>query len=131
MCNLISRAVTETLTVALFASLLVVDAAAQLVFQQEMKKQSAILPLTLDNDVYRIRAKPPAGIEVRDIKCDIGITGTMLNDQRGTSAVDPGQKVVGDLWSRDDIDVYFTDRVNSDRRDSNANRIIDIYSFDC
>jgi hypothetical protein len=131
MANSMSRGVTALLTNVSFALVLFSDATGQLVYQQKMEKHSAILPLTLDNDVYRIRAKPPSGVSVRDIKCDVGITGTMLNDQRGTSAVDPGEKVVGDLWSRDDIDVYFTDRVNTDLRDLAGNRIIGIYNFDC
>src|SRR5690242_5361910 len=71
-----------------------VTANAQLVYQQKMDHYSAILPLTLDNDVIRVRCKPPEGLAPRDINCDVGITGTVLTDQRGTSSSDPGQKVL-------------------------------------
>lgn len=117
--------------VVLLTSLLVTRASAQLVWNQEMDEYSAILPLTLDNNVYRIRAKPPEGITPPEINCDIGITGTVLTDQRGTSAGDPGEKVLGGLRGRDDIDVQFTDRVFTGDRDFVGNRIIEKYDFDC
>jgi hypothetical protein len=104
---------------------------AQLVWQQSMDQYSAILPLTLDNNVYRIRAKPPAGITPQEVYCDIGITGTALTDQRGTSATDTGEKVVGGLLEHDDIDVQFTDRVFTGHHTDTGDRIIRKYDFDC
>src|SRR5687767_13965485 len=95
----------------LLASLISAQASAQLVYQQQMDTYSAILPMTLDNNVYRIRAKPPKGIVPQEIICDIGITGTVLTDQRGTSASESGEKAVGGLRELDNIDVMFTDRV--------------------
>jgi hypothetical protein len=104
---------------------------AQLVYQQEMDQYSAILPLTLDNNVYRVRAKPPQGITPQEIICDIGITGTVLTDQRGTSASDSGEKVVGGLLEHDDIDVQFTDRVFTGHHTLVGDRIIQKYDLDC
>jgi hypothetical protein len=108
-----------------------IEAGAQLVYQQKLDKHSAILPLTLDNDVYRVRCKPPEGIEPRDISCDIGITGTVLTDQRGTSSTGTPEKVLADLRHLDNIDVQFTDRVNTDKHDYAGNRVIQKYDFDC
>src|SRR4051794_6688625 len=79
-------------SVILLIALLVTSASAQLVWNQKMEKYSAILPLTLEDDVYRVRAKPPEGVAPSDINCDIGITGTVLTDQRGTSAGETGEK---------------------------------------
>jgi hypothetical protein len=121
----------DLLSIAVLLSMHVGLASAQLVWQQKMEKYSAILPLTLDNDVLRIRAKPPTGVAPRDIICDIGITGTVLTDERGTSANETGEKVLGGLMHYDDIDVQFTDRVFTGDRDYNANRIIEGYDFDC
>lgn len=103
----------------------------QIVWQQKMDKYSAILPLTLDNDVYRIRCKPPQDVKPSDINCDIGITGTVLTDQRGTSAGEEGQKVLSGLLSNDDIDVQFADRVFTDNHDYVGNRILSRNDFDC
>jgi hypothetical protein len=114
-----------------FACVLAPKVSAQLVWQQEMKEYSAVLPLNLTENVYRIRAKPPDDVRVQDVQCDIGITGTVLTDQRGTSAVEPGEKVVSSLMEHDDIDVYFTDRVNTGNRDYAGNRILQHYNFDC
>jgi hypothetical protein len=107
------------------------QASAQLVWQQEMGKYSVVVPLTLDNNVYRIRAKPPEGVKPQDINCDIGITGTVLTDQRGTSATDSAEKVVGGLRALDNIDVQFADRVWTGNRDLVGNRIVQRYDFDC
>lgn len=107
------------------------DSRAQLVWNQKMEQHSAILPLTLDNDVYRIRAKPPVGIKPFDIHCDIGITDTVLTDQRGTSAGESGQKVASSLLSRDNLDVHFTDRVFTGHHTLPGDRIIEKYDFDC
>ena len=116
----------------LLTSLLLAEASAQIVWNgQKMDKYSAILPLTLDNDVYRIRCKPPEGVPPRDITCDIGITGTVLTDQRGTSSSDAGSKVLTDLRGHDNIDVQFADRVYTDNRDGVGNRIVQKYNFDC
>jgi hypothetical protein len=115
----------------IIVAVLVVEARAQLVWNQEMKEYSAILPLTLNEDVYRIRAKPPQDVRVQDINCDIGITGTVLTDRRGTSHGDAGEKVASSLIEHDDIDVYFTDRVNTGNRDYAGNRIIQKYDLDC
>jgi hypothetical protein len=115
----------------LMASVFAAEVSAQLVWDQEMKEYSAILPLTLENNVYRVRAKPPEGVRPRDIICNIGITGTVLTDQRGTSASDPGEKVLDDLRNYDDIDVQFADRVFTGNRDYVGNRIIRNYDFDC
>lgn len=114
-------------TIAMFAA----ATQAQLVWNESMDKYSAILPLTLDNNVYRVRAKPPEGVDVQDINCDIGITGTVLTDQRGTSAADAGEKVLSALREYDDIDVQFTDRVFTGNRDYVGNRVIQKYDFDC
>ena len=113
--------------VSVFAS----QASAQLVWQQEMGKFSIVLPLTLDNNVVRIRAKPPEGVDPHDVHCDIGITGTVLTDQRGTSASDPGEKVVGGLRDYDDIDVCFSDRVFTGHHTRTGDRIIEKFDFDC
>jgi hypothetical protein len=121
----------ELVGVGLLASLLAAEAGAQLVWQQAMDKYSAILPLTLDNSVYRIRAKPPEGIRPQEVNCDIGITGTVLTDQRGTSANEPGEKVVSGLLELDDIDVQFTDRVFTGYHNIVGDRIIRKYDFDC
>jgi hypothetical protein len=110
---------------------LVTQATAQLVWNQQMDEYSAILPLTLDNDVIRVRAKPPKDVAPAEITCDIGVTGTVLTDQRGTSANEQGEKVLGGLRHADDIDVFFTDRVFSGDRDWVGNRVIDGYDFDC
>lgn len=107
------------------------EANGQLVWNQEMDKYSAILPLTLDNNVYRVRAKPPKDVTPQEINCEIGITGTVLTDQRGTSAVEPAEKVLSSLQEYDDIDVQFTDRVYTGNRDYAGNRIIEKYDFDC
>ena len=125
------RDLFRVVTFVLMASMFAAKASAQLVWNQEMDKYSAILPLTLDNNVYRVRAKPPEGVEPRDIICEIGITGTVLTDQRGTSASDPGEKVVSDLRNYDDIDVQFADRVFTGNRDYVGNRIVQKYDFDC
>jgi hypothetical protein len=122
---------TIVAALGMIAAALGVEARAQLVWNQEMKEYSAVLPLTLDEDVYRIRAKPPADVSVQDIICDIGITGTVLTDKRGTSGTDDGEKVASVLMEHDDIDVYFTDRVNTGNRDFNGNRIIQKYDLDC
>jgi hypothetical protein len=128
---LMNRIRTHLLILCAFVSVLVSDATAQLVWNQQMDKYSAILPLTLENDVYRIRAKPPEGLAPVDITCDIGITGTVLTDQRGTSANDPNEKVLAGLRNADNIDVFFTDRVFTGDRDWNSNRVIEGYDFDC
>lgn len=107
------------------------EASAQLVWNQKMDTYSAILPLTLDNDVNRIRAKPPEGIAPREIFCDIGITGTVLTDQRGTSAAEPAEKVVRGLMAHDNIDVHFSDRVFTGYHTLVRDRIIQRYDFDC
>jgi hypothetical protein len=120
-----------SLLALLSALLFTAGASAQLVYQQNMDKYSAVLPMTLDNDVYRIRAKPPEGVKPLDINCDIGITGTVLTDQRGTSASEEGQKVASGLRTFDDIDVQFSDRVYTGHRDLVGNRIIEKYDFDC
>jgi hypothetical protein len=125
------RCVVGLASIALLTSLLDRNTTAQLVYQQEMKEYSAILPLTLDNTVYRVRAKPPEGVAPSDIICDIGITGTVLTDQRGTSASGSAEKVVGGLFSRDDIDVQFADRVFTGNRTYSGNRIVGKYDFDC
>jgi hypothetical protein len=118
-------------TLILLAAALAADARAQLVWNQEMKEYSAVLPLTLDENVYRIRAKPPEGVPVQDILCDIGITGTVLTDKRGTSGTDDGEKIASGLMEHDDIDVYFTDRVYTGNHDYVGNRIIQKYDLDC
>jgi hypothetical protein len=110
----------------------VAEANAQLVWNGEkMEKSSAILPLSLENEVYRIRCKPPEGVKPRDSTCDFGITGTGLTDQRGTSSTDAGAKVLGDLRGHDNIDVQFADRVYTDKHDYANNRIVQKYDFDC
>src|SRR4051812_43153810 len=115
-----------------FTALSVTKANAQLVWNGEkMDTYSAVLPLSLENDVYRIRCKPPEGVQPRDITCDIGITGTVLTDQRGTSSSSPGAKVLGDLRGHDRVDVQFADRVYTDKRDYANNRIVQKYDFDC
>jgi hypothetical protein len=125
------RGLAQWATCATLVLVSVSQASAQLVWQQEMKEFSVVLPLTLDNNVIRIRAKPPEGVKPLDINCDIGITGTVLTDQRGTSASDAGEQVVGGLRSHDDIDVQFADRVWTGNRDLVGNRIIEKYDFDC
>src|SRR3954471_21442564 len=112
-------------------TLSVTEASAQLAYQQKMDKYSAILPMTLDNDVYRVRCKPPEGLAPRDINCDVGITGTVLTDQRGTSSSDPGQKVVSALRTYDNIDVQFADRVFTGYHNLVGDRIIRKYDLDC
>ena len=104
---------------------------AQLVWNQQMDRYSVVVPLTLDNNVYRIRAKPPEGVKPSDISCDIGITGTVLTDQRGTSPGDPGEKVATGLMSHDDIDVQFADRVYTGYHNLVGDRIIRKYDLDC
>ena len=126
-CALRFRCIAAVMLLMLFA----VDTNAQLVWNQSMDKYSAIVPLTLDNNVVRVRAKPPAGITVQEINCDIGITGTVLTDQRGTSAGDAGEKVLSSLQEYDDIDVQFSDRVYTGNRDYVGNRVIRKYDFDC
>lgn len=116
---------------ALVLTTLASQASAQLVWQQKMDKYSAILPLTLDNNVYRIRAKPPEGVKPQEINCDIGITGTVLTDQRGTSASDSGEKVLSGVMAYDDIDVQFSDRVFTGHHTWRGDRIIGKYDFDC
>jgi hypothetical protein len=116
---------------ACLIALLVSNANAQLVYQQKMDRYSAILPLTLNDDVLRVRCKPPQGVTPSEINCDVGVTGTVLTDQRGTSAAEAGEKVVAGLMSRDRIDVQFADRVYSGNRDYVGNRVIDKYNFDC
>jgi hypothetical protein len=111
--------------------ILVTESSAQLVWNQKMDTVSAILPLTLEDDVYRIRAKPPEGVAPIDINCDIGITGTVLTDQRGTSASDAAQKVVSVLQHYDDIDVQFSDRVFTGYHNLQGDRIIQKYDLDC
>ncbi len=69
---------------ALLNTVLVAQSNAQLVWNQKMDKYSAVLPLTFEDDVYRVRAKPPEGVAPRDIHWQIGITGTVLTDKRGT-----------------------------------------------
>lgn len=120
-----------TVVSALVLSAIANPLSAQLVWQQKMDQYSAILPLTLDNNVYRIRAKPPEGVVPQEINCDIGITGTVLTDQRGTSASDSGEKVVSGLLEHDDIDVQFTDRVFTGHHTWRGDRIIRKYDFDC
>jgi hypothetical protein len=107
------------------------EASSQLVYQQKMDKYSAILPMTLDNDVDRVRCKPPEGVKPSDINCDVGITGTVLTDQRGTSSSDAGQKVAAGLRGNDRIDVQFADRVFTDNHDIAGNRILRKNDFDC
>lgn len=131
MYGLSCRRVAKFASFVALAFLGVCQVRAQLTWDQQMDDYSAILPLTLENSVYRVRAKPPEGIMPQDIICDIGITGTVLTDQRGTSASDRGEKVVGGLLEHDDIDVQFADRVFSGNRDLVGNRIIDRYDFDC
>lgn len=109
----------------------VMSATGQLVWDTEMTTYSAILPLNLEENVYRVRAKPPSGIAPIDIHCDIGITGTVLTDQRGTSATEPGEKVVSGLMHKDTIDVIFSDRVYTGHRTLVGDRIIQKYDFDC
>jgi len=122
----------RTLTICwLLISVLVAEARAQLVWDMEMDTYSAILPLTLEENVYRIRAKSPEGIAPLDINCDIGITGTVLTDQRGTSAGEPGEKVLGSLMHKDTVDVMFSDRVYTGHRTRVGDRIIQKYDFDC
>lgn len=116
---------------ALATPLMTTESYGQLVWNQEMDDYSAILPLTLDNNVYRVRAKPPEGVTPQEISCDIGITGTVLTDQRGTSAADSGEKVVSELREHDDIDVQFTDRMHAGSHDWVGNRIVEKYDFDC
>lgn len=116
---------------ALLSFFSVMEASAQLVYQQKMDNYSAILPMTLDNDVYRVRCKPPEGVAPHDINCDVGITGTVLTDQRGTSTSDPAQKVATGLRGHDRIDVQFADRVFTDKHDLAGNRIIRKNDFDC
>ena len=53
--------------VVLLSSFFATEAAGQLVYQQKLDKYSAILPLTLDDDVYRVRCKPPDGVAPRDV----------------------------------------------------------------
>jgi hypothetical protein len=118
-------------TFVLLFTVIGTEAAAQLVWDERMEKYSAVLPLSLNDDVYRIRAKPPVGVEPLDVHCDIGITGTTLTDQRGTSASDTGEKVVGGLFHKDKIDVMFTDRVFSGHHTLRGDRIIQKYDFDC
>jgi hypothetical protein len=96
-----------------------------------MEKYSIVIPLTLDNNVVRIRAKPPEGVSPQDVNCDIGITGTVLTDQRGTSASDAGEKVVGGLRDYDDIDVCFSDRVYTGHHTYTGDRIIEKFDFAC
>ena len=117
--------------VLVLACLATVEVQAQLVYQQEMDKYSAILPLTLDQNVYRVRAKPPTGVMPVDINCDIGITGTVLTDQRGTSASDSGEKVLGGVMHKDSIDVLFSDRVFTGHRTLRGDRIVQKFDFDC
>ena len=117
--------------IVILPSLLVTAASAQLVWNTKMDKFSAILPLTLEEDVYRVRAKPPEGVSPLDINCDIGITGTVLTDQRGTSAGDPGQKVLSSLRHYDDIDVEFSDRVFTGYHTYTGDRIIQKYDLAC
>jgi hypothetical protein len=112
-------------------TLLLSEAGAQLVWNQKMQKYSAILPLTLEDDVYRVRAKPPEGVKPSDINCDIGITGTVLTDQRGTSAGEAGEKVVSGLMGHDRIDVQFSDRVFTGYHNLVGDRIIQKYDLDC
>jgi hypothetical protein len=131
MVGNLSRGVGAFCCSVVLLSLWAGPVAAQLVYNQEMTEHSAILPLTLDNNVYRVRAQPPDGVKPPDIVCDIGITGTVLTDQRGTSVSDPGEKVAGGLWNYDDIDVHFTDRVYSGYRDIAGNRLIQRYDLDC
>lgn len=115
----------------LLAILLASHASAQLAWNQKMDRYSAILPLTLEDDVYRVRAKPPEGVTPSDINCDIGITGTVLTDQRGTSEGDPGQKVLSGLQGHDRIDVQFSDRVFTGYHTLAGDRIIHKYDLDC
>jgi hypothetical protein len=115
----------------LLTSFCVAEARGQLVYEQKMDKYSAILPMTLDNDVYRVRCKPPEGVKPSDINCDVGITGTVLTDQRGTSTSDAGQKVTACLRGNDRIDVQFADRVFTDNHDIAGNRILRRNDFDC
>lgn len=111
--------------------LLAAESQAQLVWDTKMEKYSAILPLTLEDDVYRVRAKAPEGVAPIEINCDIGITGTVLTDQRGTSASDPGEKVLGGLMHKDTVDVMFSDRVYTGYRTRVGDRIIRKHDFDC
>jgi hypothetical protein len=117
--------------VLLLLSFFTAKAPAQLVYQQQIDKYSAILPLTLNDDVYRVRAKPPEGVTPLEINCDIGISGTVLTDQRGTSANDEGEKVLSSLMHKDKVDVMFSDRVYSGHRTYEGNKLIDKYDFDC
>lgn len=96
-----------------------------------MKEYSAVLPLTLNENVYRVRAKPPEDVRVQDIACDIGITGTVLTDQRGTSRSDSAEHVVESLMEYDDIDVHFSDRVFTGHHTWRGDRIIRRNDFDC
>jgi hypothetical protein len=115
----------------LLLTLFATEASAQLVYQQQMDKYSAILPLTLNDDVYRVRATPPEGVAPIDVNCDIGITGTVLTDQRGTSASDAGEKVLSSLMHKDKVDVMFSDRVFTGHHTLTGDRIIGNYDFDC
>lgn len=40
-------------------------ATAQLSWDENMEKFSVVLSMTLDNNVYRVRAKPPKGVAPR------------------------------------------------------------------